>query len=155
MPDKPPQENPYEFVGNLFGSPDFANHFRNKCDTHDMSLRDMLAMDRVCEFLEWWAHFGSPKDRGVVDGIHALADATSRFLAKRVPYDKYLTSNHWRFIREQLIGHCVVDGKYQCPICKGDGPLVVHHRTYERLGCEHRDDLQPMCKDCHRQEHRK
>jgi hypothetical protein len=32
-------------------------------------------------------------------------------------------------------------------------PLTIHHRTYLRLGHEHRSDIQVLCWRCHRRNH--
>lgn len=41
----------------------------------------------------------------------------------------------------------------ECCKCKKKKNLHVHHKTYERLGKEHLNDLMVLCKDCHSKEH--
>ena len=44
------------------------------------------------------------------------------------------------------------------PICEKDGctneATDVHHLTYERIGKERLDDLQALCRKCHKQQHK-
>ena len=44
------------------------------------------------------------------------------------------------------------------PICENDGctneATDVHHLTYERIGKEWLDDLQALCRKCHKQQHK-
>ena len=37
----------------------------------------------------------------------------------------------------------------RCQVCNGTEQLEAHHRTYERLGYEDRDDITVLCRDCH------
>lgn len=41
---------------------------------------------------------------------------------------------------------------YRCQVCNRPNNQVVlnaHHRTYDRLGHEHDDDITVLCRDCH------
>lgn len=62
----------------------------------------------------------------------------------RIPYTVYLQTSHWRKSRSRTLR---LDG-WKCVKCgqKGD---QVHHRTYERLGREHQDDIVTLCTECH------
>jgi hypothetical protein len=59
-------------------------------------------------------------------------------------YSVYLKSPHWRRLKARykrerpwvcLCGECLL--------------LDLHHKTYERIGRERLDDLQPLCRGCH------
>lgn len=68
-------------------------------------------------------------------------------------YTEYLQSEEWLALRTRVLkrdGHrCQWTGKSARP---GD-PLQVHHLTYERVGCEHLDDLVTVCRSAHRAHH--
>lgn len=65
-------------------------------------------------------------------------------------YGDYLRSEHWadvkrRFWASRLAKHCLG--------CGATSGLVLHHRTYKRLGAEHLGDLVLVCRDCHQDIH--
>ena len=65
-------------------------------------------------------------------------------------YDVYIHSDAWRLSPARLAELLASDGR--CRICNDGGSttiLHVHHRTYERLGCELADDLTTLCEPCH------
>jgi hypothetical protein len=64
---------------------------------------------------------------------------------QQLPYRQYLQTRHWQALRETGLQH----SGYRCQVCNGQGPLHVHHRTYERLGHEHPTDLLVLCAACH------
>jgi hypothetical protein len=65
---------------------------------------------------------------------------------RAMPYTDYLQSPEWR---ERRLFH-VQTVKNRCQLCNSpQGPLHVHHRTYERLGYEEFIDLLVLCRACH------
>lgn len=73
-------------------------------------------------------------------------------------YDDYLTSEHWKQIRDRKLE----EQDWQCERCghyarrDHDGARIgldVHHLTYERLGREEMADLEALCRTCHEEEH--
>jgi len=64
---------------------------------------------------------------------------------RALPYADYLQSDHWWRVRDTLFKKA----HYRCDLCNGPGPLNVHHKTYERIGCEHYEDLIVLCQPCH------
>ena len=64
----------------------------------------------------------------------------------RTEYEEYLKSPHWRTLarlRREFDGDA-------CAVCGSEGPLEVHHRTYER--CPYRErlhDVVTLCAVCH------
>jgi len=65
-------------------------------------------------------------------------------------YQVYITSSRWRNSPAR-IGELRAAG-HRCRVCyrpDTEVELQVHHRTYERLGCELPGDLLCMCTDCH------
>jgi hypothetical protein len=64
-------------------------------------------------------------------------------------YKNYLTSPDWRARRNARLHHA----RWCCERCGQRRHLHVHHRTYERLGCERLEDLEVLCLDCHEQTH--
>lgn len=63
-------------------------------------------------------------------------------------YYAYLESDEWKQIRiEMLITYP------KCQRCGSKKCLQVHHRTYENVFNEEPEDLEVLCKKCHKQEH--
>jgi 5-methylcytosine-specific restriction endonuclease McrA len=68
-------------------------------------------------------------------------------------YEVYLRSHAWRAKR-----HAVLErADNHCERCDGGGGLFaaalleVHHWTYDHLGDERLDELEALCRDCHRE----
>lgn len=71
-------------------------------------------------------------------------------------YTEYLDSQDWKIRRHRLLK----EAGRQCERCGHDGlpgmrhldyrSLEVHHLTYERLGDERDEDLEVLCRECHR-----
>jgi len=65
-------------------------------------------------------------------------------------YADYLQSDHWQGVRldalQKYDGKCALDSKHGAAV-------HVHHRTYERLGAEHPEDVIVLCADCHAKHH--
>lgn len=69
---------------------------------------------------------------------------------RREWYHRYLKSPAWqarRLIALDNAGH-------HCQVCNGNECLDVHHRTYERIGAEHHNDLTVLCRECHETFHK-
>ena len=62
-------------------------------------------------------------------------------------YNDYLTSEHWRSVRQKRIEH----DKNMCVKCKSENELHVHHLRYTNIGQEPLSDLVTLCKRCHRE----
>lgn len=63
-------------------------------------------------------------------------------------YQQYMKSDRWRRFADALkrtYGN-------RCVVCYADGPLDIHHRTYERFGRERIEDHDclPLCRKCHK-----
>lgn len=69
----------------------------------------------------------------------------------RRDYKQYLTSNEWK----QRRAIHLKQSEYRCQLCNSPKSLQVHHRTYERLGCERFTDLIVLCDSCHSKHHGK
>lgn len=59
-------------------------------------------------------------------------------------YDSYLKSSHWRRVKANYR----LRREWVC-ICGTTLGLQLHHKTYERIGNEHFNDLVPLCQECH------
>jgi hypothetical protein len=65
-------------------------------------------------------------------------------------YTTYLRSPLWRLRRRIWI----LQAHGRCENCRRRRrPLTIHHRTYTRLGHEHRSDIRVLCRQCHRIHH--
>ena len=60
-------------------------------------------------------------------------------------YAKYIASPEWKSKSKEI----KKDFGDRCRLCNRKGILHTHHRTYERLGIEHPEDLIPLCEKCH------
>jgi hypothetical protein len=61
-------------------------------------------------------------------------------------YRKYLSSPHWKALRQAALEHY---GPY-CQCCKANGPVDVHHTDYRGdLAAVTIQDLLPLCRRCH------
>ncbi len=65
-----------------------------------------------------------------------------------VNYYEYIQSAEWR----QKAHEAKQRAGYRCQVCNRPATEVVldaHHRTYERLGNEHPEDITVLCRNCH------
>ena len=63
-------------------------------------------------------------------------------------YQDYLNSDHWKSFRGKMEKKL----KYKCLCGQKDG-LCLHHKTYKRLGSEHKCNVVWLCRDCHEETH--
>lgn len=70
---------------------------------------------------------------------------------KRMPYQEYLNTDHWKELRNLALKAA----KYRCEVCDSDGKLNVHHKHYKTRGAESLSDLVVLCHDCHAKFHGK
>src|SRR3954466_14769485 len=75
--------------------------------------------------------------------------STPRDETARESYRQYLQTPGWRRRRNRALGLA----HWQCQKCSARRGLQVHHLTYERLGSEHDQDLEVLCRDCHEGHH--
>jgi hypothetical protein len=64
---------------------------------------------------------------------------------RAMPYTDYLRTQEW--LRRRAVKLEVAE--HRCQLCNSGEGLQVHHRTYERLGCEKMSDLLVLCRPCH------
>jgi hypothetical protein len=66
-------------------------------------------------------------------------------------YVKYISSTSWRDNPVRL--RELEAARFQCRLCPNSAAnghqIEVHHRTYERFGCEVDGDLTALCSECH------
>lgn len=68
---------------------------------------------------------------------------------QRLPYRVYLRTGHWQKVRKEALDRA----GHRCALCNRQDGLQVHHRTYERLGCERGADVIVLCDACHKRHH--
>ena len=80
-----------------------------------------------------------------------LAEQRQKEIAvlRLLPYSEYLKTDHWQYTRKRAL---IIAG-YVCHLCNSKDRLQVHHKTYERRGCELQEDLVVLCERCHRKFH--
>ena len=87
--------------------------------------------------------------------IYALSYSRGEMLAhlrgvyRRWQYRRYLRSPHWQTMRRKVLRRA----GYECERCRRKAPLDVHHLTYARRGHEDMNDLQALCRQCHKEAH--
>lgn len=65
---------------------------------------------------------------------------------RAMPYAEYLQSREWNIKRHFAYKRA----GNSCQLCNAKNTVLnVHHRTYERLGCEKYSDLIVLCQPCH------
>ena len=64
-------------------------------------------------------------------------------------YQAYLQSETWQAKRLAVLDYW----SYSCALCCSRKNVEVHHRTYERIGCERITDLIALCDTCHQWRH--
>jgi 5-methylcytosine-specific restriction endonuclease McrA len=77
--------------------------------------------------------------------------STTTQVSPRSIYANYISSHAWRNSPARLAE--LKAASFRCRTCNAsadDVQLEVHHRTYERLGCEKVEDLTALCPECHR-----
>jgi 5-methylcytosine-specific restriction endonuclease McrA len=121
----------------------------DKCGKPKIYKKRWEMAERRCKNCEqtWDAQEKQQMERGQVASIE-LANKKIREL-RALPYKDYLQTDHWKSIKTAILQTY----GFRCQICNGDGPLHVHHRTYERLGAEDSKDLTVLCKSCHEKFH--
>lgn len=62
-------------------------------------------------------------------------------------YADYLRSPAWADVRKRYFKR--QKGFVGCSLCPSSDRIMLHHRTYERVGAEELDDLVPLCPTCH------
>ena len=69
-------------------------------------------------------------------------------------YREYLKSGIWKEKKKELFDYYRSLGKTpKCSHCGVKRNLQVHHKTYERVGCEDLKDLEVLCGFCHQKTH--
>ena len=63
-------------------------------------------------------------------------------------YHRYLKSSKWKGIRKEVIAERIL-----CERCSSSESLQVHHKTYKNVFNEKMEDLELLCRKCHREEH--
>jgi hypothetical protein len=130
----------------------------DKCDeTVSVYMKDRNDRDRwskmgvLCEDCKATLVAIELKELEDLDRNRANEFAESEIARLRsLPYAEYLQSEHWQTIRLEVLKR---DGDH-CRVCNSEDRLEVHHRTYERLGCEDLEDLMTLCHDCHETFHK-
>lgn len=87
-------------------------------------------------------------NRQVPIELHPPSDARLSKL-RAMEYGEYLLTLEW----EETRGRALREAEFQCSVFRTRAHLDVHHLTYERLGEEHRSDVQVLCRDCHEDQH--
>lgn len=87
----------------------------------------------------------TPIEKFIHTKVDEIINSVADLFDPRLNYRDYLASDEW---------HVKADAAKEragrrCQVCNSQGPLDCHHRTYERIGDEHPDDLTVLCRPCH------
>ena len=97
--------------------------------------------------------FGATEDESddLMESLPRLVDEPPDQVAvlRAMPYRDYLQTGHWMRVRSASLRRY----EYRCALCFSPRQLEVHHRTYERLGCERDADVTVLCSNCHSRHH--
>jgi 5-methylcytosine-specific restriction endonuclease McrA len=106
---------------------------------------------------QWW-YYGERKgyDADELAPLRVEAILRNRRIQDGLPanYLEFLETPYWL----ELAARLKAQRDWTCERCKRRRPpeLNVHHKTYKHLGHEdpdHLDDLEVLCRECHRKEH--
>ena len=76
----------------------------------------------------------------------SVASAGSASGGKATKYQRYIHSIKWRKFKRRIL----LQRGQACEACGVGGiALELHHKTYDRLGCESPDDVSLLCHECH------
>lgn len=73
----------------------------------------------------------------------------NRFFVYEKHYLQYLKSDEWKAKRLEVLKR----DNSKCQICSSSEQLDIHHKTYENFRNENLDDLQTVCRKCHKELH--
>jgi len=59
-------------------------------------------------------------------------------------YRRYLRSDEWKEKRKEFLE----SEDYECEVC-GERANQVHHKNYDSIYEEEKDDVEVLCKECH------
>jgi hypothetical protein len=117
--------------------------------------RRMVAIEAAMKAMDMFASAAGPTDTAedVLAMVFGFADHIEARIVERerpwelatMPYADYLQTPEWQAKRERARDRA--GGR--CQVCDSEGPLDVHHRTYERRGNERDEDLTVLCRGCH------
>jgi hypothetical protein len=109
-------------------------------------------------------------DFEILEKIYRLVNAARVRRLSTMPFSEYLQTQHWHEVRQAELERA----GYRCRLCNAAGhdpreppkrsptggliltvraELNVHHRTYERRGCELPEDVITLCRECHERHH--
>lgn len=117
-------------------------------------MSDRPSFTGCSDYRTIWREWGDDEEDQREDDLSYLRSidpAEDVQYLRNLPYYRYLKSTHWDIKRRIAL----LRAGHQCQRCgtaKGRR-LDVHHRTYERLGCEADSDLIVLCSMCHAVEH--
>lgn len=80
-----------------------------------------------------------------------VASAVETERLRTMDYKKYLQTPHWKCVRKEALQR----SRFRCQLCNSSDRLQVHHRTYDRRGCEEPNDVITLCRPCHAKFHDK
>lgn len=61
-------------------------------------------------------------------------------------YKLAIASYYWQVLKRDIVFWC----RSRCQRCKSHGPLELHHLHYHSLGRERPEDVEALCKACHK-----
>ncbi len=142
----------------LFAFADYTGWLNSGTQKRGYDPNEYITLHSMCVFLDLWARRGGPADPELKKAVGTLSQTASHVFAKNTQYPKYLLSDHWKTVRDEVLEPIVAAGKNakgkpKCPRCGKYSSLQVHHKTYANIGRERAHELEPLCAKCHEKEH--
>lgn len=92
----------------------------------------------------WWKEKEWPADLVVSESL-----ATCILALREMDYRDYLKTSHW----QAVCARCLTRARGRCQICLYRDAVDVDHTTYLRRGFERPEDVQALCRGCHKTKH--
>lgn len=92
----------------------------------------------------WWEAKEWPADLAVSESL-----AVCILVLRGMDYPEYLQTDHWQAVRAR----CMKRARGKCQICLTKDAVDADHTTYKRRGFERPEDVQALCRRCHKQKH--
>jgi hypothetical protein len=108
---------------------------------------EMRGVSDVFEFLCDYISNSMPRNEKLDKSLTKISTLAYRLM----DYETYLKTRHWEGVRDR----CNRYWHDRCAFCYSKDNIEVHHRTYERRGCEWDSDVVSLCNACHAKHHGK
>lgn len=100
---------------------------------------------------QWVYNYYKENPDNILSKIKVTKRKKGYYSERRKKYNDYLKSAKWRKLRKEIIE--ARGGK--CERCASKIILQLHHKTYKNIFNEKPEDLEVLCRKCHKKEHKR